>query len=258
MRAKTWVLVLLVAAVATGSVTAQSGSRLHKILSSGVLRVGTTGDFNPMSMRDPATNTYKGYDIDVATELAKDMGVKIEFVATDWKSIVNGIVASKYDISTSASISAERIRTVGFSAPYFHVGSVPLTLKKNAGKFTSWERINQPDVTVAVTLGTVQEQQVKRFFPNAKVRAIEAPARDFQEVLSNRADVSVTSNLEASTLVVTYPNMMIVPVQPRNPADLGFMVTQDDQVMINFLNHWISIKKNQGFFEELKKKWGIE
>ena len=45
-------------------------SNLDKILSSGVLKVGTTGDWDPMTMKDPATNKYKGFDIDVMNELA--------------------------------------------------------------------------------------------------------------------------------------------------------------------------------------------
>ena len=50
-------------------------SNLDKILSSGVLKVGTTGDWDPMTVKDPATNKYKGFDIDVMNQLAKDMGV---------------------------------------------------------------------------------------------------------------------------------------------------------------------------------------
>lgn len=251
---KTAIISLLAMSVA-GVAQAQQ-SRLHKILAAGELRVGTTGDFNPMSLRDPATNSYRGFDIDVVTQLAEDMGVKVVFVPTDWKSIVNGIVADKYDITTSASITPQRITTVGFTESYFQVGTVPLTLKKNAAKFDGWESVNQPDITVAVTLGTSQEQQVKRFFPNASVKAIEAPARDYQEVLSGRALVSVTSNLEASTLMQTFPELTTVSVEgPRAPADLAFMVAQDDIVLLNFLNHWIQIKKNRGFFDDTIQKW---
>ena len=47
----------------TGAANAQSA--LNEILSSGVLKVGTTGDWNPMTVRDPATNSYKGFDIDI-------------------------------------------------------------------------------------------------------------------------------------------------------------------------------------------------
>ncbi|UCD81056.1 MAG: transporter substrate-binding domain-containing protein [Desulfobacterales bacterium] len=252
---KIFVLTIL-AAFLTNSAMAQSKSRLHKILEAGVLRVGTTGDWNPMTLRDPASNSYKGFDIDVMDELAKDMGVKLEFVPTEWKTLINGIVADKYDMSTSASVTPQRIRTVGFTKSYYQVSTVPLTLKSNLGQFKDWEDINQPSVIVAVTLGTSQEQQVKQFFPNAKIRSVEAPARDFQEVLAGRAQISVTSNLEASLLIQSHPQLAVVPIsESRTPADLAFIVAQDDQVWLNFLNHWITIKQNRGFFDRLKAKW---
>ena len=63
--------ILLVLLVTTG---AQAASKLDSIKKSGELRVGTTGDWDPMTIKDPSTNTYKGFDIDVMNELAKDMG----------------------------------------------------------------------------------------------------------------------------------------------------------------------------------------
>ena len=83
-------------------------SKLNTILSSGELKVGTTGDWNPMTIKDPASNEYKGFDIDVVTELAKDMGVTLKLVPTDWKTLVSGITSDKYDLSTSASLSAKK------------------------------------------------------------------------------------------------------------------------------------------------------
>ncbi len=53
---------------------ASAQSALNDILSGGVLKVGTTGDWNPMSVRDPATNSYVGFDIDVMTQLGADLG----------------------------------------------------------------------------------------------------------------------------------------------------------------------------------------
>ncbi|MEC8110782.1 MAG: transporter substrate-binding domain-containing protein, partial [Pseudomonadota bacterium] len=89
-------------ALACVSVPAHAQSALQDILSTGVLKVGTTGDWNPMTMKDPATNSYTGYDIDVMTELAKDLDVKLEFVATDWKTLVSGVVSGKYHMTGSA------------------------------------------------------------------------------------------------------------------------------------------------------------
>lgn len=235
---------------------AAQDSTLNKVLESGKLRVGTTGDWNPMSMKDPATDSYTGFDVDVMTELAKDLGVEVEFVPTEWKTLVPGIVADKYDITTSASITPQRIRSVGFTESYYQVGTVPLTQNKNAARFKSWADINKSDVKVAVTLGTSQEQQVKILFPEATVRTIEAPARDFQEVLAGRADISVTSNVEASKLIQAHKSLMVVPVdKPASPADLAFLVDQNDQIWLNYLNHWIQIKKNRGFFDQVQAKW---
>ncbi len=247
---------LLLAGLGWAAPAAAQESTLTKILESGKLRVGTTGDWNPMSMKDPASGGYTGFDIDVMTELAKDLGVEIEFVPTEWKTLVPGIVADKYDISTSASITPQRIRSVGFTESYYTLGTVPLTQQKNADRFSAWEDINQEGVTVAVTLGTSQEQQVKKLFPKATIRTIEAPARDFQEVLAGRADVSVTSNVEASKLVEAHEVLTIVAVdEPASPADIAFLVEQNDQIWLNYLNHWIRIKENQGFFDDLTDKW---
>jgi len=234
-------------------------SRLQKIMETGEIRVGTTGDWNPMTMKDPSTNEYIGFEIEIIKELASDMGVELKIVPTDWKTLVNGIVANKYDISTSASLSAKRALSTGYTNSYFRLATVPLTLKKNLYKFQTWNDINQEGVKVAVTLGTTQEQQAKQIFPKATLNIIESPARDFQEVLSGRSEVHITSNIEAATLVQQYPEMSIVPVaEPKYPTPLAWLTPQDDQIWINYLNHWINIKKSQGFFQEKMDKYKLK
>ena len=109
-------------------------SLLKEIIEGGVLKVGVTGDWNPMTIKNPADNTYKGFDIDVTTELAKDLGVKVEFVPTDWKTLVAGVTSGKYHITGSASKSAKRAKVAGYSSSYADVGQLPLILKKNASK----------------------------------------------------------------------------------------------------------------------------
>jgi len=206
---------------------ALSASALNDILNGGVLKVGTTGDWNPMTMKDPATNSYTGYDIDVMTELATDLGVELEFVPTDWKTLVSGVTAGKYHMTGSASVSPARAKATGYSISYFSLATVPLTLAKNADRFSDWADLDKADVKVAATLGTTQEKQVKDFFPNAEHTIVEAPARDFQEVLAGRADAHITSNVEAYKLVEKYPQMMIVPVSaPKAPPFLWRSVTR--------------------------------
>lgn len=238
---------------------AHAASALKEILSDGKLKVGTTGDWNPMTMKDIATNSYKGYDIDVMTELAKDLGVEVEFVPTDWKTLVSGVTAGKYHITGSASVSPARAKATGYSNSYFSLATVPLVLKKNAEKFKDWGDLNNADVTVAATLGTTQEKQVKEYFPKAKHQIVESPARDFQEVLAGRADAHITSNVEAYKLVEKYSQMMVVPVSaPKSPTPIAMLMPQEDQVWINYVNTWISLKAEQGFFAALGVKWKLQ
>ena len=237
---------------------ANAQSALQDILNSGVLKVGTTGDWNPMTMKNPADNSYTGYDIDVMSELANDLGVKVEFVPTDWKTLVSGVTSGKYHITGSASISPARAKAAGYSSSYFSLATVPLILDKNKDRFKDWADLDKGDVTVAATLGTTQEKQVKQFFPNAQHQIVEAPARDFQEVLAGRADAHITSNVEANKLVEKYPQMMIVPVEkPKAPTPIAMLLPQGDQVWINYVNTWIALKQERGFFDGLGKKWKL-
>ena len=236
---------------------AQAQSALNEILDSGVLKVGTTGDWNPMSVRDPATNSYKGFDIDIMTELATDLGVEVEFVPTDWKTLVNGVVAGQYHITGSASISPPRMKAAGFSESYISVEIFPFTAKENAGKFNGYEDINQPGVKVATTLGTTFEKLVREWFPNADIKVVEAPARGYQEVLAGRADVFITSNIEGSTLEEKFGVARVEGAAPRSPTPIAMLLPQADQVWINYVNNWVKVKQAQGFFDANKAKWGL-
>ncbi|MCR9152076.1 MAG: transporter substrate-binding domain-containing protein [Rhodobacteraceae bacterium] len=250
--------IAVAAAVLAAPIAAHAESILQEVLNTGVLKVGTTGDWNPMTMKDVATDSYTGYDIDVMTQLAADLGVEVEFVPADWRTLVSGISAGTYHMTGSASVTPARAKVAGYSQPYFSLGTVPLVNAKDAERFKDWDDLNAAGVKVAATLGTTQEQQVKSFFPDAEHIIVDAPARDFQEVLAGRADAHITSNVEAMQLVKRYPQLMIVPVsEPRARALVAMLLPQDDQVWINYVNTWIAAKTEAGFFDELAVKWGV-
>ncbi len=255
---KHWMTALAAAAISLGvAAGAQAQSALNEILDTGVLKFGTTGDWNPMSLRDPATNSYKGFDIDVATELAADLGVEVEFVPTDWKTLVNGVVAGKYHMTGSASISPPRMKVAGFSESYIAVEIMPFTMPDKAGMFDGYDSINKPEVKVATTLGTTFEALVREWFPDADIKVVEAPARGFQEVLAGRADVFITSNIEGSTLKTKHGVVQVPGTEPRAPSPIAMLLPQDDQVWINYVNNWVKVKQAKGFFEDVKAKWGL-
>ncbi len=250
------IIVLLTLLLMTASANAES--KLQTIKKNGELRVGTTGDWDPMSMKDPATNKYKGFDIDVMRELAKDMGVKVKFVPAEWKTIVAGITADRYDISTSVTKTPKRAEVAGFTTTYYKYATVPLVLKKNLKKFPTWDSLNNSNVKIATTLGTSQEEKAKEFFPKSELQSVEAPARDFQEVLAGRADGNITSSTEANKLVIKYPQLAIVPDGGKNPAFLAMMVPKGDKVWNDYVSNWIKKKQASGYFKKLLSKYNLK
>lgn len=236
-----------------------SKSRLQKVQETGVLRVGTTGDFMPMSFRDPGSNEFRGHQIDAANELAKDLGVKVEFVVTDWKSIMTGVQSDKFDIAmTGTSMSVARAKAAAFSIPWGRNAFFPLVLKKDAAKFKSWEALNNPKVTAAYNLGTTMEQFVQTNMPKVKVKRVESPARDFQELLAGKVDFTVASLIEGAALMKQYPELQLVFLdKPKNSIPMAFLMAADDQQWLNFINNWTTIKKQTGYFTEINKQWGV-
>ncbi|GHA42770.1 cyclohexadienyl dehydratase [Photobacterium aphoticum] len=238
--------------------SSSAASRLSDITDRGVLRVGTTGDWSPMTMRDPATNFYRGFDIDITTELAKDLGVTVEYVPTTWKTLVNGVITEKYDMTGSASLNMQRARLVGYSDTYFYLAFVPVIQKNNVNRFRKWSDFNSPSVVITSTTGTVQQAIVKELLPKSRQHSLDSPSQGYQYLLENKSTAIITSNIEAATLVQRYPQLSIARVDGmRRPTPIAMLLPKGDQEWINYVNHWIELKRVQGFFDRIAKKWGL-
>ena len=251
-------LIISALAISAGA-HAQDASRLTKVPSSGVLRVGMTGDYQPMTYRDPKTQEFIGQQVDLANELAKDLGVKLELVATDWKTMINGLQAGKYDIAMSGtSMSIARAKTVGMIDSWGMNAFVPIVRKENADKYKSWDDLNNAERTAGVSLGTTMEDFIKSELPNAQMKSVEAPGSGWQEVLAGRVDYTISTMIEASALQQTHDDLaMIFTEQPRNALPMTFLVPIEDSQWIHFLNNWVYLKKTSGFIDEVNKKWGL-
>jgi cyclohexadienyl dehydratase len=92
----------------------------------------------------------------------------------------------------------------------------------------------------------------------AKVKEVESPARDWQELLSGRVGVTISSTLEAGKLSSTHDRLVIPFQKVANSLPLSFITPQSDHVWLGFLNNWMRMKHEVGFFKGLNKKWGIQ
>jgi polar amino acid transport system substrate-binding protein len=117
---------------AAASATPIPGGLLDKVLKAGVLTVSTDPNYAPQSVKNP-DGTFSGFDIDVATEVAKRLGVKVQFVTPDWTLITAGSWSGRWDASVgSMTITAERQKVLDFSPPYYYTPA-QMTASKASG-----------------------------------------------------------------------------------------------------------------------------
>ncbi|WP_374652900.1 transporter substrate-binding domain-containing protein [Dongia sp.] len=233
-------------------------SLLDQILERGSLRVGTTGDYPPYSELDQASSTYKGYEIDVVTQLATDLGVKVEFVPTTWETLAAGIQAGKYDVAASGiTLTLERLKSIGFSAAYLDSPLVPLVQTKDGAKYAAWRDLDKEGIRIAVQSGTSAEESAKKNFTKAEIVPIVAPALDYQELLAGKVDAAITDTVFIKKALAQYSDKLVAvdPTHAIEGQPNAMMTVRDDYVWRNWLDTWVAMKVQSGFFDALFTKW---
>ena len=67
---------------------------VERVRERGVLLVGSTGDYRPLTWRDPETGRWEGFGVEIAERLAAELGVRAEFVQTSWPTLAVDVQAS--------------------------------------------------------------------------------------------------------------------------------------------------------------------
>lgn len=134
---------VLLASIIALSLTTANARLLNEIEASGVLKVGVPGDYAPLAFYK--NEALVGYDVDVATVLAKDWNLKLEFVATSWPTLSEDLEADKFDIAMGGiSFTQDRNDRFLLTKPLIPDGKVAMTQCEKVPNLKTLEAINQP------------------------------------------------------------------------------------------------------------------
>ena len=177
-------------------------STLEGILKRGKLRVGLEPGYMPFEMIDKRGGlrqrnlrsgdvrfrgqqaSFIGFDIDVAREMAKALGVKFVPLNTAWPSIIPALNLGRFDIIISGmSVTEERKKRVDFADPYMTVGQTVLVNKKHKGVITYYEQLNDPKYIVTSKPGTTGEEAVHKFIPKCTYQPFDTELEGAMEVV---------------------------------------------------------------------------
>lgn len=254
------VLLLLLALAATANAASlqqeiTAGSALEAIKKRGVLKVGMD-IFQPWAMKDK-NGELIGFEIDVATRLAEDMGVKVEFVPTAWSGIIPALITGKFDVIIGGmGITAQRALQVNFTKPYEFSGMSIVAHKELAAGFDSLEAFNNKDVEIAVKLGTTAAAAAKKFFPKAQLRMFDTEPAAYQELRNGKVHAVVGSAPRPAYEAVDYSDTLFLPVEGTFTKEpIGFALRKGDPDTLTFFNSWITIVALEGWLQERYSYW---
>ena len=230
-------------------------SAVEQILKRGTLKVGMS-TFVPWAMKDK-TGKLVGFEIDVATRLAEDMGVKVQFVPTKWAGIIPALLTGKFDVVIGGmSVRPDRNLKVNFSIPYDYAGQSIVANKKLAAGFSSLQDFNHPDVVISARLGSTAADAANRFMPRAKKRLFDDEAQVIQEVVNGKAHAAVASAPLPAFQAIKFSDKLFLPVRGTFTKEpIGFALRKGDFDTLNYFNNWIRVVEAKGWLAERKHYW---
>lgn len=215
---------LVVATALAGSIagcsSSASGDVLQRVQDDGTLRVALTQANPPWNFLDKSGKPI-GYDVDVAQELAKRMDIdNVEFVASNFKSFIEGVKANRFDIVISGqTITEERKQQVDFSSPY-QVNGVSIFASSSDSSINSLDDLKGK--VVAVSAGTTQEAFAQESIPDVRLKTYENATLGLTDLARGNADAMLVSRFQGGYLA-KQNGLQVKPVGPLLESEVNGM-----------------------------------
>lgn len=230
-----------------------STSALEQVKSAGKIVFATEGTYAPFSYHDSKTNELTGYDVEVATAIAKEIGVKAEFAEGSFDSLLAGVDAKKYDtVADQISATDERKAKYDFTEPYTYSYGVVVTTKDNPKNVSSFDDVKGLKATETGTSNwnkTAQEKGAEIVQVNDFGQAVEA-------LQSGRADVTLNDGLAVLDYLKQKAdaNIKIAAKSEKTPAaQLPFRKGGDD--LVKAVNDAIAKLQKDGTLTKISEKY---
>ncbi|MCP2014087.1 cystine transport system substrate-binding protein [Deinococcus sp. HSC-46F16] len=231
---------------------ATAGAAAPPTRQEGVLQVAMEGTYPPFTFRDEA-GELTGFDVDIARALAGELGLRPEFVLTEWSGILGGLQADKYDvILNQVGITPERQESIGFSEPYAY--SQPQMIVAEDSDFDPQSLEDLRGRRVGVGLGSNFEQQL-RAVEGIEVVTYPGAPEYLADLAAGRIDAAYNDRLLVGYLI-TRDNL---PVRGAgvvgDPEPVGVAFKKTNTELGEAVNRALEAIQANGTYSEISERW---
>ena len=224
---------------------------LDRILAAGVITIGTEGTWPPMTYHDEA-GELTGFDVEVAKAIAEKLGVKAEFVETDWDSLIAGLGVGRFDIIVNeVTPTEERKQTYDFSDPYTYVYDVVIT-KEDNNDISTMEDLKgkKTSNTISSTHAQIAESY------GAEVIAVDTFEASIEMVLQGRAEATINGELVFNDYITQKPDSGLkIAAYNKEAISTAIPVRKGQDRLREAINKALEELKNDGTFNEISMRY---
>lgn len=241
-----------VTASAESAVAVAGSPTFDRMKSRGKVIVGVKEDQPNLGFKDPTTNTFSGFDIDVARLVAAKLGFstdKIEYKAIPSanreQAISNGDI--DYYVGTY-SITDDRKKLVGFAGPYFVAGQ-DLLVRKDESAITGPDTLDGKKVCSAT--GSTPIQRIRTEYPKAQIVEFEKYSQCVEQLISKQVDVVTTDDAILKGYAAQQPDQLKVIGKPFSEEKYGIGLPRDDKALRDKVNDILQTAMDDGTWQKI-------
>ena len=260
---KKWLsLGLLIAVAMVATACASTGEKgkiqgatpentLEVLQQEGVLHIGTEGTYAPFTFHDES-GALTGFDVDVAKEVAKRLGLEAEFIETKWDGMFAGLDSKRFDmVANQVTIREDRKEKYDFSDPYI-VSRAVLIVHRENGKIQTFEDLKGKKFGQSLTsnLGDLAKSY------GAEIVSVDGFNQAIDLIASDRIDGTINDSLSFLDYKKQKPDAPIKAVAEQETKDeSGFLFNKGNEALVQAVNKALSEMKSDGTYEEISLKW---
>lgn len=233
---------------ASGSDAASGSYRtLDEIKEDGTINIGVFSDKNPFGYVDE-NGEYQGYDVYFANRLAKDLGVKVNFVSTEAANRIEYLQTGKVDIIlANFTVTEERAQEVDFALPYMNVALGVVSREDNVIKsLDNWNK----DDSIIVISGTTAETYLTENYPDIPLQKFDSYATA-KEAFQNGTSVAwANDNTEVIAFALQNKGYTVGISELGNKDTIAPAVTKGNDSLREWINSEIETLGQENFFHK--------
>lgn len=241
-------LVLITALAALGVSQAAAVPTITK----GTLTIGMEGTYAPFTFKD-ASGQLTGFDVDIAKAVAAKLGLKPQFVLTEWSGILAGIPAGKYDVVVNqVGPTPERQKSLGFSQPYAYSHAQIIVKKGSSFKPASLKDLKGK--RVGVGLGSNYEQQL-RAVSGINVVTYPGASEYLADLAAGRLDAAYNDKLLVGYLIKKQNLPVVGAGVGGAPAPVAIALKKDNTALKAAVDKALLQIKADGTYAKISRQW---